>query len=97
MSPENLSVPPEKTDYAYMTGNIDKKDTQIAPGTTGKNFQVSFYDNLGYYYTAKFTMTQTEESANAYNVQLKDIVDSNNNSIFLQRTEDGGYYAGTVE
>lgn len=94
MSPENLSVPPEKTDYAYMTGNIDKKDTQIAPGTTGKNFQVSFYDNLGYYYTAKFTMTQTEESANAYNVQLKDIVDSNNNSIFLQRTEDGGEDGG---
>lgn len=89
MSPENRSVPPEKTDYAYLSGNIDKKDTQIANGTTGKNFQVSFYDNLGYYYTAKFSITQTSTSMNAYNVQLKDIVDSNNNSIFLERVEDG--------
>ncbi len=88
MSPENRSVPPEKTDYAYLSGNIDKKDTQIAYGTTGKNFQVSFYDNLGYYYTAKFTMTQTEENTNMYGVKLTDVVDASNRSIFVNAERD---------
>jgi len=91
MSPENLYAPPEATTASYLSGNIDKKDTQIAAGSSGKAFQVSFYDSLGYSYTAKFSMTQTEESVDVYTVQLKDIVDVNNRSIFMTSTvEDDG-------
>ena len=88
MSPENLYAQPVATTASYLSGNIDKKDTQIAAGSSGKAFQIGFYDSLGYAYTAKFVMTQTAESTDAYTVKLKDIVDQNNKSVFVDQTVD---------
>lgn len=88
MSPENMYADPEATKSAFLSGNIDKKDTQIAAGSSGKAFQVSFYDKLGYSYTAKFVMTQTEGNTDVYTVRLRDIVDSKNQSLFTMPNPD---------
>ena len=42
MSPENLYANPETTTAAYITGNIDGKDSQIAYNATGKMVSLSF-------------------------------------------------------
>lgn len=92
MSAENSYADPEATTKAYLSGNIDKKDTQVAAGASGKNFQVSFYDKLGYSYTAKFVVNQASSdgetlNTSVYNVKLKDIVDENNKSIFITEVQ----------
>lgn len=97
MSKENLVSPPEATTVATLTGNIDQNDKQLAPSTTGdeegtdvggKPFTVSFYDNLGNTYTARFAITtdpeeDTSSVTKPYNMYLTDILKADGKSALV--------------
>lgn len=79
MSADNMTYPPEATSNAYVSGIIDKNDSDV--GTeAGKALNLSFYDNLGYSYTAKFSIHSTTDDGTYY-VELDDVIDSNGKSI----------------
>ncbi|TCT16428.1 flagellar hook protein FlgE [Natranaerovirga pectinivora] len=59
LSPANLYSEPEKTTNVYLEGNIDRNDTQLDPLNGGVPFTISFYDSLGYRYTAELKLTST--------------------------------------
>ena len=79
LSEKNLVSPPQATTKATMAGILDKNDPNVT-SPEGKAISLSFYDNLGYSYTAKFTINDTDDQG-AYVLSLKDILDSNNDSI----------------
>lgn len=84
LSEKNSYADPEATTKAYVTGNIDKADTQLTSG--GVPYQISIYDNLGTKYTVKMTLTENATSngtppITSYNTQVTDIVDSDGNSV----------------
>lgn len=79
MSPDNMTYPPEATTKAYVSGILDKNDTNAA-SSVGKTISVAIYDGLGYSYTVKFAIKNTEEEG-IYNVEMTDILDSNNTSL----------------
>lgn len=92
MSPENMYAHPEATTAAYISGNIDSKDTQIAYNATGKMVNLSFYDNMGHSYKADIRVRQTaDEGTNVYAVDILDIKDEKGKSIFVieEVDEDG--------
>lgn len=93
MAPENQTASPEATTKAYVSGLLDKTDPNIeAEG--GYVMQLSLYDDLGYNYVAKFSVTQNEnpdtktKTEGSYHVSLTDILDYQGNSI-LSRGADG--------
>ena len=89
MSPENLYAHPEATTAAYISGNIDSKDTQIAYNATGKMVNLSFYDNMGHSYKADIRVRQTAtEGSNVYAVDIIDIKDEKGKSIFVVEEKD---------
>jgi len=100
MAPENLYSTPQATTNAYVSGNIDYKDTQLAYGATGYMLNVAFYDNLGQEYTATLKINQSEDATNQYSVTVADIKDANGDSIFVKKTvnSDGSisYGASTI-
>ena len=79
MSAENMTYEPEATTLARVTGILDKNDTNVT-STSGKIMNLMFYDKLGYAYTAKFNIKNTDEEG-TYSVQLESIVDSLNNVV----------------
>lgn len=102
MSEDKLTSEPEATTAATVSGNIDKNDKQLAPNTAedttdvgGKPFTVSFFDNLGNSYTARFSITTDPEddgtsSTVSYNMYLTDILDADGKSALVTEiTEDG--------
>ncbi|MFI3201685.1 MAG: flagellar hook-basal body complex protein [Eubacteriales bacterium] len=82
LSPENMTYEPEATSLAYISGIIDKNDTDVN-SSTGKIMNLKVYDNLGYSYTAKISVKATSETAETgeYAIEFIDMLDSNNNSI----------------
>lgn len=90
MSPENMYTDAEATKAAYVSGNIDKNDTQLKPGTEGRTFQVNFFDNLGYKYTANFQIKQSTAAENGYHVVLKDILQDGKSIMYTKKVEDDG-------
>lgn len=76
---ENMNSEPEATSEAYITGILDKNSPNLS--STGQVINLSFYDNLGYSYTAKFLVTNNDPDAGTYNIALDKIVDSNNKEI----------------
>lgn len=88
MSPENLYAKPEATSAAYVSGNIDSKDTQIANNATGKMVNLSFYDNMGHSFKADMRVRQTVNSTNTYSVDVMDIKDELGKSIFVSESVD---------
>ena len=86
MSPENMTYPPEATTKAYIAGILDKNDTNVT-SSSGKTMNLQFYDQLGYSYTAKFVIKDTDVEGK-YTVELGDIIDSQNKSI-AGYNEDG--------
>lgn len=92
MAPENQTASPEATTKAYVSGLLDKTDPNIdAEG--GYVMQLAFYDDLGYNYVAKFSVTQKENADGSkqngnYHVSLTDILDSDSKSVLL-RDENG--------
>ena len=79
LSPENMTSEPQATTKATITGILDKNDSNVV-GTNGKAVNMSFYDNLGYSYTAKYAIHGTDEEG-IYVMELNDVIDSNNDSI----------------
>lgn len=104
MAPENLYSAPEATTAAYISGNIDSKDTQLATGSTGRTVNISFYDNLGQAYNATVklmhattgTPPATTDITNQYTVQLTDVTDSLGNHIFRTATGTPPVYTATA-
>ena len=90
MSPENQYTNPEATTAGYLSGNIDRTDTQLASGSAGRTFQMNFYDNLGYEYTAKFVIKRSTVSDNAYNIELKDILKDGKSIMYNAVKKDDG-------
>ena len=86
MQPSNLTSPPEATTFATASGVVDKNDTNIT-SSAGYVMSLSFYDNLGYAYTAKFsvkgydTSDADKDGTNSYTVKLTGIYDADNNNV----------------
>jgi len=75
-SPENTTSSPEATQEAYLTGILDKNNDNVN-SADGQVVNLTFYDNLGYSYVAKFAIktsspatatTGTGTDAKNYNV-----------------------------
>lgn len=79
MTAANLTYPPEATTEAYVEGILDKNEPDAAT-SSGKAMNLSFYDALGYSYTAKFAIRETDVKGE-YTVELADILDSEGDSL----------------
>lgn len=82
MSPQNQTAAPEATTKAYVSGVLDKKDTNVT-SEDGYTVTLGFFDNLGYSYTAKFAIKPVENAKTdgQYHITLTDIIDSKSQSI----------------
>ncbi len=96
MSPENLYAEPVATTKAYVSGNIDSNDSQLATAG-GYPAQIAFYDNVGNSYTAKLAVKNTTTNGQ-YTVTVTDIVtkgdansETNDKSIFARQKADKTY------
>ena len=76
-SPENMTSEPEATTESYMTGIIDK-NTKALSTPDGQVVNLSFYDNLGYSYVAKYAFTDEDAVNGIYKLELKDIIYEDN-------------------
>lgn len=88
MAPENQTAAPEATTKAYVSGVLDKKDTNVT-SEDGYTVTLGLFDNLGYSYTAKFAIKPRENSKvdGEYHITLTDIIDSKSKSIIPGATE----------
>ena len=77
MQPANLTSPPEATTEASFSGVLDKYDSQFK-SSGGYIRSFTLYDNLGYPYTAKFSIKLEDETMGKYSVSLTGITDKNN-------------------
>lgn len=79
MDANNLTYEPEATSKAYVSGILDKNDSNVK-SNSGRSMSLGFYDSLGYQYTAKISIHATTDEATYY-VQLDDIVNSEGKSL----------------
>ncbi|MDA3847156.1 MAG: flagellar hook protein FlgE [Vallitaleaceae bacterium] len=81
LNASNAYVEPSQTEKMVIQGNINKNDPQLAV-LPGSPFSVSFFDSLGYKYTAQFYI---QETATAYEFQFtlpaNSITDQDGNTI----------------
>ena len=87
MSPENMVNPPEATTLGYLSGILDKNDTNVT-STAGKNINLQFYDSLGYSYTARLNLKSTDTEG-VYALELGAVLDENNEKIDISAVEFG--------
>ena len=85
MSAYNQTSSPEATTLAQVSGILDKNDPNLKSSEDGYVMTLNFYDDLGYSYTARFSVKPINtgnEAADAgkYTVSLTDILDSNGHS-----------------
>ncbi len=86
MQPSNMTSPPEATTKANASGIVDKFDTDVV-SDSGLVKNLSFYDKLGYSYTARFLIKDNGETqvngqnCKRYSVELEKILDSDGNDI----------------
>ena len=86
MAPENQTSAPEATTKGYVSGILDKNDSNVKDAEEGYVMTLQFYDDLGYSYTAKFAVkpklpTDVAENAGKYIVDLTGVMDSDGNDI----------------
>ncbi len=74
MSAANMTYPPEATSEGYMSGIIDRHDTEVT-SANGRVVNFEFYDSLGYSYTAKFVFRQSSDD-HVYSLELDKVIDS---------------------
>lgn len=72
MSADKLTFEPEATTKSYVAGIMDKNDEDAAT-ESGRVLSLSFFDDLGYSYTAKFSIHSTKNDGEYY-VQLDDVL-----------------------
>ncbi len=90
LAPANMTSPPQVTSRANMSGIVDKMDPQILGD--GKVINLQIYDNLGYSYTARFSMQGTDDEG-VYALTLEDLRDANNDSVLDKF--DANIFTGT--
>lgn len=73
MQPANQTSAPEATTQANISGIIDKNDSDIV-SDGGMTKTLTFYDNLGYEYTARFKIKSLGVDGQ-YSVELEKILD----------------------
>jgi len=81
MNAANMTYPPEATSKAYISGILDKNDTDVT-SANGKVVNLNFYDSLGYSYTGKFVFRQSD-NVNQYSLELDKILDSEGKEVDL--------------
>ncbi len=79
MTQENMTYAPEYTSKGYISGVVDKKDTDIN-SPSGKSINLPLFDNLGYSYTAKLSLHRAANDGEFY-LEMDDILDSEGKSI----------------
>lgn len=97
MNTANMNYPPEATTQGYMSGIIDKLDTDVT-SSTGKVVNFQFFDDLGYSYTAKFVFKQSDTANNAkniYSMELDKITDSDGNEVPMTPEQKAAVFGGT--
>ncbi|MCR5118052.1 MAG: flagellar hook-basal body complex protein [Lachnospiraceae bacterium] len=77
LSEENMTSEPSATTLATMEGIVDKNDPQVL-SKDGKVVNLSFYDKLGYAYTARMRVNSTDEEG-VYVFRLEDVLTSPGN------------------
>ena len=85
MSAYNQTSSPEATTLAQVSGILDKNDPNLKSSEDGYVMTLNFYDDLGYSYTARFSVKpintgNESKDAGRYEVSLTDILDSNGKS-----------------
>lgn len=104
MSAENSLSEPEKTTDCNISGNITRDGEDVAGEGKGKIVTVAFYDSIGASYTARLLIKEQQTAAGPpaaysntnYEVSLTDILDANDNSIFVNKDANGVYTASGV-
>lgn len=79
MHPDNMHSDPEATTKGYISGLLDKKDTNLN-SPDGLKRTMSFFDSQGYKYTAVFSFHSIGEE-DRFRVQLDDILDQDGVSL----------------
>ncbi|SFT42902.1 flagellar hook protein FlgE [Lachnospiraceae bacterium XBD2001] len=87
MQASNLTSEPEATTQANVSGIIDKNDTDVN-SVAGRAMTLTFYDNLGYAYTAKFAVKARDVDKGEYTIALTSILDQDNIDILAQAIAD---------
>ncbi|MFT3984902.1 MAG: flagellar hook-basal body complex protein [Lachnospiraceae bacterium] len=85
MTAENMTSEPEATTEAYIAGILDKNSTQLS-STSGQIVTISFFDNTGESYVAKYAVYNHDKAGTAledgvYRMELTDVLDSTGTSI----------------
>lgn len=91
MSPENMTSEPEATTKARCTGVVDSKNTQVT-SSTGSVMNLLVYDNLGYPYTARFSIQAQDTKGGKYAVNLTDVIDANGTSVLTSNIALGDLF-----
>ena len=86
MDASKMTYEAEATTRGYISGIVDANDSNIN-STAGKVISMLIYDNLGYQYSAKFTMHATDKT-NEYYMTLEDVLDVNGDSISKTYNQD---------
>lgn len=99
MSPGNQTSQPESTTKAYVSGVLDKNDSNLF-SDDGYVLALDFYDSLGYGYTGKFKIVPTGLNDGEYSIELTDIIDNEGTSILKDPSDPTGetylYNPGTI-
>ncbi len=74
MNQANMTYPPEATSQATIGGVIDSNDKDVS-SPNGKSINLSFFDALGYQYTAKLVVKQSD-NPHTFSLELDRIIDS---------------------
>ena len=79
MNRDNLTAEAEATTMGYASGILDKNDTDVH-SKGGKIMTLTFFDALGYQYTAKMSVHAMSKDGNYY-VKLDDIINEDGVSL----------------
>lgn len=86
MQTSNLTSAPEATTQANVSGIIDKNDKDVL-SDNGLVKTLTFFDNLGYSYTARFAMKSTGTDGK-YTVELEKILNSDGTTFYDPETSN---------
>ncbi len=95
MSAANMTYPPEATSQAYLSGIIDKNDTDVT-SENGRVVNLKFFDSLGYSYTAKFKFRQSGVKEE-YSMELDKILDSTGEEVELTPEVKQAIFGGATQ
>ncbi|MBO6214560.1 MAG: flagellar hook-basal body complex protein, partial [Lachnospiraceae bacterium] len=87
LQPDNLTSEPEYTTNAAVSGVLDKNDSDVT-SDDGYLMSLTIYDNLGYPYTAMFSVKDFDSENGEYTVQLRSVINSDNVDILDQAIDN---------